>query len=146
MRNFTIDGLRPYLTKNGRDLKSFEKLLTGIEPSPEQAAELFRLFTEDETFNDEMWSMLHFVESLRLEDYVEVVIRSIKFLNIEAPFWSGVILVRILNSPRALQWLKAKISSSPRIDKVSLKNTLNEIVRYDESFVEVVSELQFDIS
>jgi hypothetical protein len=115
--------------------KSVEKLR--INPISEELAEqLIQVFTDQTQHKEIMWSLVHLVESVNLEQYIGLLIKSTSDMKEVAPSWLATLYTRALNTPDARIYLKQTIKELSENTYSSVKDfllqMLNEIEQVEE--------------
>ncbi len=135
--------LRELLTEKHRNILRFDGLLgehlEGL--NGDTVSHLFDLFTDEPLFQDEMWSLVHLVESLPDPDYVKSLFESMRRIKIKAPEWSSILAIRVLNSESTRKSLKEQIASATNQDRDVWRDILLGIETEDASFSSVINQI-----
>lgn len=94
-------------------------------------------FLDDESeFDELMFSIIHAVEKLQDEQFIDVIIAKIGSIFSTSPRWATVILMRILNSPSSMAVLSRKIENISEENWQSIRAVIvavrNRHSRFDE--------------
>ena len=110
-------------------VQEFEKALTELSKTshPELLEDLFLLFHDDAKFDESLWGLLHYVESLNQELQVDAFFRSFVRLSKNGKEWIETILFRMMNNEKLLNLLIKKSPSIKKPDIEKYKKVLLEI-------------------
>lgn len=135
--------LRKLLTEKHRNILRFDGLLGEHfkRLNGYTVCLLFDLFTDEPLFLDEMWSLVHLVESLPDPDYVKSLFENMQRIQLKAPEWSSILAIRVLNSESARKSLKEQIASATKQDRDIWRNILLGIEAEDVAFSPVINQI-----
>jgi len=95
---------------------------------PGEAFKLFKNYDGDDEHQRAMWTMLHAIESLELEEYIRQIITALKYIADRGSEWAELIVVRNLNSSEHRTKLSLALKTASNKDKIIWKKTVQELV------------------
>ena len=132
-----IDRLRAILTARSDGYGfQFDDELAAFGPlDADLAASLALLFDDNEPHDELMFSLIHFIEQLPSAAYITALLAAAPTLATSAPYWTTVVLIRILNSEETRLDLVRQLRLAPSAARSAIKALTEALTQEDPRFL-----------
>lgn len=132
-----IDRLRAILAaRSDGYVFQFDDELAAFGPlDADLAASLALLFDDNEPHDELMFSLIHFIEQLPSAAYITALLAAAPTLATSAPYWTTVVLIRILNSEETRLDLVRQLRLAPSAARSAIKALTEALTQEDPRFL-----------
>lgn len=132
-----IDRLRAILAaRSDGYVFHFDDELAAFGPlDADLAASLALLFDDNEPHDELMFSLIHFIEQLPSAAYITALLAAAPTLATSAPYWTTVVLIRILNSEETRLDLVRQLRLAPSAARSAIKALTEALTQEDPRFL-----------
>jgi hypothetical protein len=102
---------------------------------------LIPLFSNAEDEDDLMFSIVHVIEAVNDEEYVDGIVRSLLTLSTRSPEWAKTLHMRILNSPPTAEAYVQRLQQGSEVERQHARNVLRAVAAARSEFGERVALL-----
>jgi hypothetical protein len=95
---------------------------------------LISMLSDSAEYDEGMFSIIHFAESIDDESYVSALLQALPNLAVRAPRWSSILLMRVMNNTVTFKEFCRKIDSADSNEKTLIRNIANSIVQKRPQF------------
>ncbi|MEC4807399.1 MAG: Imm30 family immunity protein [Jaaginema sp. PMC 1079.18] len=131
------------LMRSHEEVNAFENALCQLaeHPQNEDLAALHLIFDDRCEQPEVMFSLVHFLESLALEEQLQAFVTVVPQLIVIAPDWTKILHTRILNDEEACSLYREKLRSANASSPHFIRHLLEESASYRLTYRDLSAEL-----
>jgi hypothetical protein len=119
---------------------ALQELALNHQLKKQDLANLFLIFDDNCADEEVMFGLVHLIEGVELQQFLESFIGVVSKLSVKAPEWTRTFHYRILNSDKARIQFRLMLPTADALSRDAIYSVLKEITREEETSLSTHAE------